>query len=216
MRLGCWNGAEAATQDFQKIVNTVAAELEVKDLDVFGICEANVFPNTVTSCLKIPGYTLEVGNGVNKATGANARVICYVSDALEYKRRSDLEDRNTMPAIWLELGNTKKTRFIFSIVYREHKSWRGQEEELRLSCQQKRWRDWLNSYQDVWDGEKEALVMGDFNLQRKESGCKARMQLDARSKLLAKGWTQMMADKTFKSKSQAAGKKDAGSNEKNL
>ena len=55
--------------------------------------------------------------------------------------------------------------------------------------------------------------MGDFNidLQRKESGCKARMQLDARSKLLAKGWTQMMAEKTFKSKSQAAGKKDAGS-----
>ena len=55
--------------------------------------------------------------------------------------------------------------------------------------------------------------MGDFNidLQRKESGCKARMQLDTRSKLLAKGWTQMMADKTFKSKSQAVCKKDAGS-----
>ena len=30
MKLGCWNGAEAATQDFQRIVNVVAAELELK------------------------------------------------------------------------------------------------------------------------------------------------------------------------------------------
>ena len=56
-------------------------------------------------------------------------------------------------------------------------------------------------------------MMGDFNidLQRKESGCKARMQLDVRSKLLSKGWTQMMMGKTFKSKSKAPGGKDAGS-----
>ena len=71
----------------------------------------------------------------------------------------------------------------------------------------------VSRYQDVWEGENETLVMGDFNidLQRKESGCKLRMQLDTRSKLLAKGWTQMMAEKTFKSKSRTAGKKDAGS-----
>ena len=63
MKLGCWNAAEAATQHFQKIVNVAASELELKELDVLGICEANVYPNTVTSCLKIPGYSLEVGNG---------------------------------------------------------------------------------------------------------------------------------------------------------
>ena len=135
MKLGCWNAAEAVTQDFQKIVNIVASELELKELDVMGICEANVYPNTVTSCLKIPGYSLEVGNGVKKDTGANARVICYISDTVEYKRRSDLEARNQMSAIWLELGTTKKTRFLFSVVYREHKSWRGHAEELRLSSQ---------------------------------------------------------------------------------
>ena len=64
MKLGCWNAAEAATQDFQRIVNNVVCELELKALDVMGLCEANVYQNTVTSCLKIPGYSLEVGNGV--------------------------------------------------------------------------------------------------------------------------------------------------------
>ena len=30
MKLGFWNAAEAATQDFQRLVNTVAGELELK------------------------------------------------------------------------------------------------------------------------------------------------------------------------------------------
>ena len=70
----------------------VAATLESDNLDVLGLCEANVYPNTIQSCLKIPGYSLEVGSGVKKETGANARVVCYVSEAVEYKRRTDLED----------------------------------------------------------------------------------------------------------------------------
>ena len=55
--------------------------------------------------------------------------------------------------------------------------------------------------------------MGDFNidLQRKESGCKARMQHDTTSKLLAKGWWQLMTEKTFKSKSRTLQNKDGGS-----
>ena len=125
MKLGVWNAAEAATQDFQRLVNTVACELELKTMDVMGLCEANVYPNTITSCLKIPGYNLEVGRGVKKEVGANARVIAYVSDEVEYKRLEELEERSEMPAIWLELGTGKKTKFTLGIVYREHKSWRG-------------------------------------------------------------------------------------------
>ena len=99
------------------------------------------------------------------------------------------------------------------MVYREHKSWRGNAAELRLVSQQKRWRDWLNSYQDLWEGEREVIVMGDFNidLKRKESGCKARMQQDTTSKLLSKGWWQLMTEKTFKSKSRTVQSKDGGS-----
>ena len=55
--------------------------------------------------------------------------------------------------------------------------------------------------------------MGDFNidLKRKESGCKARMQQDTTSKLLSKGWWQLMTEKTFKSKSRTLQSKDGGS-----
>ena len=110
MKLGVWNAAEAATQDFQRLVNTVAGELELKAMDVMGLCEANVYPNTVTSCLKIPGYTLEVGNGVKKDVGANARVIAYVSESVEYKRLNELEARSEMPAIWHGKENKIHTR----------------------------------------------------------------------------------------------------------
>ena len=213
LKLGVWNAAEAATQDFQRLVNIVACELELKTMDVLGLCEANVYPNTITSCLKIPGYSLEVGRGVKKDEGANARVVAYISDEVEYKRLEDLEERSEMPAIWLEMGTGKKTKFILGIIYREHKSWRGNEAELRLACQQKRWRDWLNTYHDIWEGDREVVVMGDFNidLKRKESGCKARMQQDTTSKILSKGWCQLMQEKTFKSKSRAVHGKEGGS-----
>ena len=169
-----------------------------------GLCEANVYPNTITSCLKIPGYSLEVGRGVKKDVGANARVIAYVSETVEYKRLDELEERSEMPAIWLELGTGKKMKFILGVIYREHKSWGGKEAELRVANQQKRWRDWLNTYHDIWEGEREVILMGDFNIdmKRKESGCKARMQQDTTSKIFSKGWWQLVTEKTFQSKSR--------------
>ena len=38
LKLGVWNAAEAATQDFQRLVNIVACELELKTMDVLGLC----------------------------------------------------------------------------------------------------------------------------------------------------------------------------------
>ena len=44
--------------------------------------------------------------------------------------------------------------------------------------------------------------MGDFNIDmdRKESGMKARLQSDTRSKIINKGWRQMIGDATRKTK----------------
>ena len=99
------------------------------------------------------------------------------------------------------------------MIYREHKSWGGNEAELRVANQHKRWRDWLNTYQDIWEGEREVILMGDFNIdmKRKESGCKARMQQDTTSKIFSKGWWQLMTEKTFQSKSRTVQGKDGGS-----
>ena len=82
MKLGVWNAAEAATQDFQRLVNTVASELELKSMDVMGLCEANVYPNTITSCLKIPGYKLEVGRGVGCGRKCKSGRICVRSSGI--------------------------------------------------------------------------------------------------------------------------------------
>jgi len=99
------------------------------------------------------------------------------------------------------------------VVYREHKSWGGPEAELRVVNQQKRWRDWLNTYIDIWEGDREVILVGDFNIdmQRKETGSKARMQQDTASKILSKGWLQLMVEKTFKSKSSKVQGMDGGS-----
>ena len=204
LKLGAWNCAEAANQNFEKVVNKVATVIEELELDIIGLSEANVYPNTIMEGLKIPGYNMEVGRGIEKEVGANARVLMYISEELDYKRRSDLEEESTIPAIWVEVGGAGKGNFLCCTLYREHKHWRGREEELRMENQMKRWREWLNRLTNIWEGEAEAIVMGDVNLdlKRRESGMKARMQADARNKILGKGWKQMINEPTRKTKAK--------------
>merc|ERR1711971_342230 len=75
LKVGSWNAAESATQNFEKIVNRVAITMEDLKMDILGIVEANIYPNTIKDGLKIAGYNMEVGRGVEKEVGANARVI---------------------------------------------------------------------------------------------------------------------------------------------
>ena len=202
VKVGAWNAAESATQNFEKIVNRVAITIEELKMDILGIVEANIYPNTIKDGLKIAGYNMEIGRGVEKEVGANARVIVYISKDLDYKRRRDLEELSEMPTIWVEVGNKGKGKFLCCTVYREHKHWGGNNEELRVQNQRNRWREWLNSLVHIWEGKEEAIVMGDFNIDmgRKESGMKARMQSDTRSQVISKGWRQMIDEATRKTK----------------
>ena len=125
VKVGAWNAAESATQNFERIVNRVAATVEELELDIIGISEANIYPNTIKEGLKIAGYNMEIGRGVEKEEGANARVVMYISTELDYKRRKDLEELSEMPAIWVEVGSKGKGRFLCCTVYREHKHWGG-------------------------------------------------------------------------------------------
>ena len=112
MKVGAWNAAESATQNFERIVNRVAATIEELELNIIGISEANIYPNTIKEGLKIAGYNMEIDKGVEKEVGANARVIMYISTELDYKRRRDLEEMSEMPAIWVEVGGKGKGRFL--------------------------------------------------------------------------------------------------------
>ena len=99
IKVGAWNADESATQNFEKIVNRVAITIEDLKMDILGIVEANIYPNTITDGLKIAGYNMEIGRGVEKEVGANARVIVYISKDLDYKRRRDLEELSEMPTV---------------------------------------------------------------------------------------------------------------------
>ena len=118
----------------------MAITVEELKMDILGIVEANIYPNTITDGLKIAGYNMEIGRGVEKEVGANARVIVYISKDLDYKRRRDLEELSEMPTIWVEVGNKGKGKFLCCTVYREHKHWGGNNEELRIQNQRNRWR----------------------------------------------------------------------------
>ena len=83
VKVGAWNAAESATQNFERIVNRVAATVEELELDIIGISEANIYPNTIKEGLKIAGYNMEIGRGVEKEEGANARVVMYISTELD-------------------------------------------------------------------------------------------------------------------------------------
>ena len=43
IKIGGWNCAEGATQDFQILVNDLNIALETQELDILGISEANVY-----------------------------------------------------------------------------------------------------------------------------------------------------------------------------
>ena len=202
LKVGSWNAAESATQNFEKIVNRVAITMEDLKMDILGIVEANIYPNTIKDGLKIAGYNMEVGRGVEKEVGANARVIMYITTEIDYKRRRDLEEMSEMPTVWIEVGTKGKGKFLCCTVYREQKHWGGSGEDLRMVNQRNRWREWLETLVEVWEGEEEAIVMGDFNIdmERKESGMKARMQSDVRSQVINKDWRQLISTATRKTK----------------
>ena len=190
--------ATAATQPHAANVNMTSQALEDEKLDVLGICECNIFPTTNQESIQIKGYNLEVGAGLNKHMYGYARVAMYISNDIQYKRRNDLEERSTMPAVWIEMSVPGTKGLVLGTVYREFKEWRGTKEELRIANQCERWKEWLESLQEVWEGEAETLIMGDFNIDmaRKESGRKAEMQRMAKQHLEHNGWRHLLVEKT--------------------
>ena len=121
LKIGSWNMAIAATQPHAANVNLTSQILEDESLDVLGICECNIFPSTHLERLKIKGYSLEIGEGVNRPTDGNARVAMYISENVQYTRRRDLEERSSMPQVWVEMNLPGTRKLVLGTVYRQFK-----------------------------------------------------------------------------------------------
>ena len=196
LKVGAWNMPVSATQPHLANVNLTNLTLEEEKLDILGIIECNIYQSTNRDSLQIKGYELEIGRGIEKKIDGNARVACYISNRVHYNRRKDLEEKTEMPTIWIELELPRTKKILLGIVYREFKEWGG--EDLGLWNQHERWRRWLESLKEVWEGKTEAIVMGDFNIDlgRRETGKKADMQKLAKTQLLQNGWKQMLNQPT--------------------
>ena len=178
LKVGAWNMPVAATQPHLANINLTNHTLEEEKLDILGLIECNIYQSTNLESLQIKGYRLEIGRGIEKEVDGNARVACYISNKVHYKRRTDLEEKTEMPTVWveLELPGTKKA--LLGVIYREFKEWGGGEKELKVWNQHARWEKWLESLKEVWEGKTEAIILGDFNIDlgRRETGKKVNMQ----------------------------------------
>ena len=149
LKVGAWNMPVAATQPHLSNINLTNHTLEEEKLYILGIIECNIYQSTNVESLQNEGYSLEIGRGVEKEVDDNARVACYISKKVHYKRRSDLEEQTEMPTVWveIELPGTKKA--LLGVIYREFKEWGGGEEDLKLWNQHARWERWLESLKEV-------------------------------------------------------------------
>ena len=104
LKVGAWNMPVAATRPHLANVNLTNHTLEEEKLDILGPIECNIYQCTNKESLQVKGYKLELGRGIDKEIDGNARVACYISHGVHYKRRKDLEEKTEMPTVWVELS----------------------------------------------------------------------------------------------------------------
>ena len=198
LKVGAWNMPVAATQPHLSNINLTNHTLEEEKLDILGIMECNIYQSTHIESLQVKGYNLEIGRGVEKEVDDNARVACYISKNIHYKRRKDMEGKTEMPTIWVELELPGTKKVLLGVIYREFKEWGGGEQDQKIWNQHERWEKWLDSLKEVWEGKTEAILLGDFNIDlgRKEAGKKASMQKLAKTHLHQNGWAQLLNQPT--------------------
>ena len=131
LKVGAWNMPVAATQPHLSNINLTNHTLEEEKLDILGIMECNIYQSTHIESLQVKGYNLEIGRGVEKEVDDNARVACYISKNIHYKRRKDMEEKTEMPTIWVELELPGTKKVLLGVIYREFKEWGGGEQDQK-------------------------------------------------------------------------------------
>ncbi|MEW8548396.1 MAG: endonuclease/exonuclease/phosphatase family protein, partial [Candidatus Thiodiazotropha sp.] len=89
-------------------------ETELFEFDILAFTETWLNPNIDTNELLLHSYNTPERK--DRAADNHGGVMIYVKDSLHYKRRADLESRNT-ESIWIELTNNHK-RVLFGLFYR--------------------------------------------------------------------------------------------------
>ena len=125
-------------------------ETDKPPVDIYGICETFLTNKVEDNSVNIKGYqTIRKDREYSNGGG----LLIYVRDGLNFKRREDLESKDTtIESIWIEIVTSNKN-FILSMLYRPPGS---------------NVNDWLNDTEEklnhAFSEDKNLVLMGDFNI----------------------------------------------------
>ena len=176
--------------------------LHVYHIDILAVTEANFDKNQNEEECKIKGYDMFWDRGREHVRRQNARVVTYVREEIDAKVETKLMEDDLIPEVWLSIGESSKRRFLIGAIYREHKPWKhvrvGDKEGKTPAEQTERWRRWLEAKAGILQGDKEVVLLGDFNLQidYKADYTYRKMSRMLHEEVLDRGWKAMTTGPT--------------------
>ena len=130
-KLAVWNCSRGLIQDdFSSKLVEIKQFINTRKPHCFGIIESGLFSHDsqvnrhrkyssteIREKLKIDGYNIEFPS--SWYTHGQARLICYVSDEIKYRRKHLNDGLDHIPSITLEVGLGKATKTTVHYYYRE-------------------------------------------------------------------------------------------------
>ena len=117
MKIGFWNKG-GALQPLHEKINEIEDIIKSNQFCVFGVVEANFFSINNIEDVKISGFSILWDLGRSNTMRQNSRCVLFIRDDLSFKSRKDLM-KDSIPEIWVEVGETHKKRTLICLFYRE-------------------------------------------------------------------------------------------------
>ena len=172
-RFAMWNCGRGLMQDgFSAKFHEVKQFLQTKRPHCFGIVESDLFSHESQSnrvkyptaelkeSLKVDGYNIEFPKSWE--TYGQARVICYVSQEVKYKRKLLNTNFDHLPTITLEVGLGRATKTTVHYYYREWKN--GVTGESSSSSQLNYIKQHISQWKEIAGSGRNFVALGDANL----------------------------------------------------
>ena len=173
-KLAMWNCSRGLVQDgFSNKLVEIKQFIELKKRHCFAVIEANIYglqcqkerhrkysTAEIKEKLKIDGYKIEFP--ATWDTHGQARLICYVSDELKYKRKSLNHGLDHIPSITLEVGTGKATKTTVHYYYREWTN--GVTGENSKASQLVQLQEHVSQWDALVRTSRNFIALGDANI----------------------------------------------------
>ena len=168
----CNSGRGLITDEGHDKFAEIQQFIDQKKPQCFGIIESDLFSTKSDSNRKkyttaqvheklgIDGYRLELPSSWE--TYGQARILCYVSNDIKYKRKYINDDNNHIPSITLTVGNGRATQTIVHYYYREWKN--GVTGESDMNSQVTYLQQHLSQLEYLVHQDQQVVALGDANV----------------------------------------------------